>query len=263
MTIVPNLLGVDVGFSLTRKTTGLAWRVGGRIEVSIAGSSWQLRQSVLPKGVQFSLAALDAPVIASEEILPRACEAVFYRRPFWNRCRPGLSHHGRGLNLRRAGRDAVLQFGSVLIPRTPIQNPKSIPRVPVIEAFPNAFLGVLLRERDYVATDQGRRQSKSDWLYDRAIEGGVLDRVLQHLGWDDRETRARVKSEKDHDKRAALVCLFTAGFAHTGDATIVGDIAGGWFWLPPKALWELWALEGLEEAVARSRQRGFQNACVH
>jgi hypothetical protein len=47
-----------------------------------------------------------------------------------------------------------------------------------------------------------------------------------------------------------------------GAATIVGDSAGGWFWLPPKSLWALWAIRGLDEALARSRQRGFDKACI-
>jgi predicted nuclease with RNAse H fold len=254
-------LGVDVGFSLTRKTTGLAWRIGEKVEVCLAGSSWASRQSALPKGVQFSIVALDAPVVVNDRgILPRACEAVFYRRPFWNRCRPGLSHHGRGLDLRRAGRDAVLQFSSVLMSGQSISGPK--PSLPVVEAFPNTFLGVLVPERDYHVIGRAGSQSKSDWLYDRTIECGALDRVLQRLGWNEPETLDRLKSEKNHDKRAALVCLLTAGLAHAGDSTVVGDVAGGWFWLPPKTLWEPWALEGLEEAITRSRQQGFENVCV-
>jgi hypothetical protein len=44
-------------------------------------------------------------------------------------------------------------------------------------------------------------------------------------------------------------------------ATIVSDVAGGWFWLRLHALWQDWARDGLREAMTRSRARGFRDAC--
>jgi hypothetical protein len=133
------LLGVDVGFSERRKTTGLAWFRQGQIGVALAGSAWAARQSALPTGIRFTRIARDAPLVPSEVLRPRACEAVFYGRPFWNRCRPGLSHHGRGLPLREAGKVAALQFAGLLTSLDPARN---VLHTPTIEAFPNAFLGV-------------------------------------------------------------------------------------------------------------------------
>ena len=252
------LLGVDVGFSERGKTTGLAWRIGEHIETCLAGSSWDSRQSLLPRDTQFSLAALDAPVLAVDaQISPRSCEAVFYRRPFWNRCRPGLSHHGRGLALRKAGSDAGSQFTLVLASNGLAYGPEVLPGVPIIEAFPSTFLGVLVPEQFYSTNIKDKKQSRSDWLYEQAVECGALARVLRHLGWNERDTLVQVETESNHDKRAALICLLTAGFAHAGEATIIGDPSGGWFWLPPKALWEPWALQGLEEALTRSSLRSF------
>lgn len=262
MTDVPALLGVDVGFAVKGKTTGLAWRIGCEITTSLSGSSWDSRRGALPKGVRFSVAALDAPVIANDlHVRARACEAVFYRRPFWNRCRPGLSHHGRGLELRRAGGEAVLQFSRILPSGDAAWSSRPGSTAPVVEAFPNAFLGVLIPETDFAVTVSTHRRSKSDWLYERARDTGALNRILRCLGWNEPATLARVAAERNHDKRAALVCLLTAGLANAGQATVVGDAAGGWFWLPPKALWEPWALQGLEEAIDRARLRGFR-ACV-
>jgi hypothetical protein len=42
---------------------------------------------------------------------------------------------------------------------------------------------------------------------------------------------------KNHDKRAALVCLLAACLVARGTFTAVGDGAGGWFFLPP---WDVW-----------------------
>jgi hypothetical protein len=61
----------------------------------------------------------------------------------------------------------------------------------------------------------------------------------------------RLRSETDHELRAALVCLLTAALAEKGTATIIGETEGGWFWLPPWSLWHPWAKEGLETATNR------------
>ena len=61
----------------------------------------------------------------------------------------------------------------------------------------------------------------------------------------------RLRSETDHELRAALICLLTAALASEGTAAIIGEPEGGWFWLPPWSLWEAWAKEGLESAAKR------------
>jgi hypothetical protein len=114
----PALLGVDVGFAKSKKTTGLAWFANSTIETALTGSSWSERSRSLPRGVRFAIAALDAPIVPADNCdAPRGCEHTFYGGAFWNRCRPGLSHHGRrGLALRDAGRQAAQQFAAVLEP---------------------------------------------------------------------------------------------------------------------------------------------------
>src|SRR5882757_3755520 len=112
----PPLLGVDVGFSMSKKTTGLAWFAGSTIETALTGSSWSERSRSLPRDIQFAIAALDAPIVpADNDNAFRGCGRGFYGGAFWNRCRPGLSHHGsRGLALRDAGRQAAKEFAAVL-----------------------------------------------------------------------------------------------------------------------------------------------------
>jgi predicted RNase H-like nuclease len=86
--------------------------------------------------------------------------------------------------------------------------------------------------------------------------------VLADLDWADAETISRFETEMNHDKRAALVCLLTAGFAHAGRAMVVGDRFTGWFWLPHLGRWADWAQQGLQQAIARTRARRFPEACV-
>ncbi len=146
----PALLGVDVGFSAKSKTTGLAWLANSQIETVVVGSSWQERSRALPRGVTFSLAALDAPIVPEHTYdAARGCENVFYGGAFWNRCRPGLSHHGRGLLLKDAGREAARDFANILREQNLSVGPTVHLNTPVIEAFPNTFLGVLLPEENF------------------------------------------------------------------------------------------------------------------
>jgi hypothetical protein len=46
---------------------------------------------------------------------------------------------------------------------------------------------------------------------------------------------------RQHDQRAALVCLMTAAGVFTGQYVAVGDEAGGYFFLPPWSDWTPWA----------------------
>jgi hypothetical protein len=39
----------------------------------------------------------------------------------------------------------------------------------------------------------------------------------------------RLRSETDHELRAALICLLTAALASKGTAAIIGEAEGGWF----------------------------------
>lgn len=192
---------------------------------------------------------------------PRACEAVFIRSPFWNRCKPGSSHHGPAMDLRRASVAAIADIAGLLADRGLPHGPEIRPGMPLVEAFPNTFLGVLLPAQAYSAK-RVRRRKKFDWLYERALETGAIERVLTTLGWAHGGGLSQFENETNHEKRAALICLLTAGVAHAGRATVVGDKAGGWFWLPPLDLWADWARDGLVEAIGRARNRGFPEVGV-
>lgn len=256
-TVQPSLLGVDVGFSKLGRTTGMAWRIEGKVSAARAGSSWESRASALPPDALFDLTALDAPLVPEREALPRrGCEAAFYSGAFWNRCRPGMSHHGRGLELRNAGRVAATQFRSVM-QHAPVIECQAFPEVAFVEAFPNTFLGVLLPAATFSRSVKPRTQPRSDWLYEAVQEEGILERLLDRLGWMEGETRALFLGERNHDLRAALVCLLTAGFANAGTATVVGDEVGGWFWLPPVDLWADWAVHSLDANLTKLRGRDY------
>lgn len=177
---------------------------------------------------------------------------MFSRAPFHNRCKPGLSHFGTGLNLRRAAAEARAQFGQVLASGT-TANAVSGAENAIVEAFPNAFLGVLLPDRDFGTAPKLRRGERFDWLYARIVMGGKLQKILStelklpDIVWQ------RLKEESDHELRAALICLLTAALAHRGMAHVVGNEETGWFWLPPKRVWQSWAIKGLTQSGSKNK----------
>ena len=180
----PALLGVDVGFSKSKRTTGIAWLANSTIETARTGSSWSERSRCLPRNVRFSIVALDAPIVPEHNYdAARGCEFVFYGGAFSRRCRPGLSHHGRGLLLKDAGRQAAIEFASVLASgRTLRFGPCVVPTKPIIEAFPNTFMGVLLPEKSFAGWSKALGKAKSDWLYERVVEAGLFRKLLLELG---------------------------------------------------------------------------------
>lgn len=253
----PALLGVDVGFSEQRRTTGLAWFSNGGVQTTITGSSWSERERDLPAGITFRLAALDAPIVPDRGAGPRGCEYIFYGSAFARRCRPGLSHYGRGLGLRNAGARAAKEFAAVLVRDALPYGPSVFASLPIIEAFPNTFMGLLLPEGRFLSWSTSLRLAKSDWLYEQLIELGILRKLLDRLVLNDSRFRNVFEQTTNHDQRAALVCLLTAMFAVDRTATIIGDKHGGWFWLPPIDLWAGWAQDSLKLALSKHQRGAF------
>jgi hypothetical protein len=111
-----NLMGIDVGFSKTRRTTGIACLEGDQLSLERAGTSWESRKAKIPDGFQPSVIAIDGPLLplGADEHVRRHVEFVFSRAPFHNRCKPGHSHNGVGFGFRRASGDAYRDFSRIL-----------------------------------------------------------------------------------------------------------------------------------------------------
>jgi hypothetical protein len=244
------LLGVDVGFSISWATTGIAWSKNGEFGVARTHSDWERRREHIPASTKFSVIAIDGPLVpvGSDDSLDRLSERLFIRGAFQTRCKPGLSNHGYGRDLRRAAAETANQVLHLAENNTMVMNAIRKDTF-IIEAFPNAFLGVLLPEARFALPKAGKRK-KFDWLYEHAVDSGVLSDLFQKLGWRNPQLLTAVLGERDHEKRAAWICLLTAGCAATGEAEVVGDDIGGWFWLPPQDQWAGWAREALEKNMS-------------
>lgn len=240
------LLGIDVGFSERRKTTGIAsYRFGQGVRLHCVGSLTEHRAEALRDGGLYDAIAIDGPIVPDMSTA-RGCERILSRGLFGARCKAGFSHFGTGLKLRHA---ATVIAGEMSSRRTA--------RAPVVEAFPNAFLGVMLDDAAYrrlgTPIPRGR---KSDIFFAQTVADGRFETLFTCLGWDDGRllgeimSLASVPTRAAHEHRAALVCVVTAACALSEKAEYIGDVAGGYICLPPKALWADWALRALEAQQA-------------
>ncbi len=125
----------------------------------------------------------------------------------------------------------------------------------IVEAFPTLFMAVLIPD-EVLLSLSCKRRGKSDRLYEACVATSTFECLVTELAWPVSPTVACLSAERDHDVRAAYICLLTAGFAYAGTATIVGDHLGGWFWLPPMKLWAEWAKAALCETLLATRNKG-------
>ncbi|MBI0539654.1 hypothetical protein D9599_29565 [Roseomonas sp. KE2513] len=120
----------------------------------------------------------------------------------------------------------------------------------VAEAFPNAFLGVMLPDPVAVAAS---RADRSDVFFRHLVEDGTLECLMAHL-LPGRHLALRLGDVTNHDDRAALICAVTALCVAVGDFTAVDD-ADGWIVLPPRRFVQDWARADLK-ANAREEMPG-------
>ena len=259
------LLGIDVGFSKASATTGIAVYERGTLRsLCCVKSSPEARAAVSKTGSKFDAVAIDGPILPklADARLKRYCESLLVGRGFHNRCKPGMSHHGFGLDLRAATRPVVDESCSLTKTVSKDFGDRQVRlSIPLVEAFPNAFLGVLLDDADYKEIGRVSRGAKFDRLYERAVITGRTTVLLDQLGWECPEIRSAIQEKVSesgpatHEKRAALVCLLTAACALADEAEYVGDATGGWICLPPKRLWASWAQEALKARKMKLERR--------
>lgn len=242
------LIGIDIGFSTTRRTSGVARLSGSNLVCSRATSSWESRVEVLGNGPAY-VAAIDGPILRDYSNHIRVCESVFARGLFSRRCKPGFSHvPGTGLRFRDAGEETAKQLTELIQGHDlSVKFPKVNKELNLVEAFPNAFLGVITPDDRFQAMPKLRRGMKFDWLYDQCCDTEAFQNVINTIGFEKVEDILNtIKTNRDHEKRAALVCILTAAAVAKGQYTAVGDDKGGYFFLPPWDLWAEWARKELD-----------------
>lgn len=200
----------------------------------------------------YDLIAIDGPITPekNDPNVRRSVETLFQRGKFQRRCKPGASHvRGTGQQLREAAGEAADKLASI--------NPAEISTIrrvragAVVEAFPNAFLGVCISEDVYSSMPSLRRGRKFDWLYEQWTESRVTGRWAQRSSAEISLLVSRMSKVSNHDERAVLVCLVTAACVAAGSFTAIGDDRGGWFYLPPWSMWASWAQDEASHQTRR------------
>jgi predicted RNase H-like nuclease len=242
------LVGLDVGFSARRHSSGIARIAGDGLSVGCATSSLESRKKFLGEDV-ICVAAIDAPILPGEDYDPRPCERLFTLGCFQRRCKPGLSHvPGTGRAFRAAGYETARQISAMISCRKLSANfPRVWGSLNLVEAFPNAFMGVLLSDRCFDGMPKMRRGKKFEWLYDQCREQKFFEALIDKIANEKLSSILHhIKSNKNHDQKAALICLLTAASVSSGRYTAVGDSKGGYFFLPHWNVWAPWARRELE-----------------
>jgi predicted nuclease with RNAse H fold len=91
--------------------------------------------------------AIDGPLVptaTNSERVIRRCERLLSKDSFGKRCKPGFSHFGTGLRLRKAATTIASEMSDY----------RRHSGVRVVEAFPNAFLGVMLDDKTHAAFER-------------------------------------------------------------------------------------------------------------
>jgi hypothetical protein len=151
--------------------------------------------------------------------------------------KPGQSSSPNG---RRLNGEAT-ECAKIVIRRrlvTKASHPENIHSLAVVEAFPTAFLGVLLPDPAGLKT---RRRASSDLFYEALSSLGILDDVLRGL-LPARSISFDFADFRNHDDRAAVICALSSLCVAAGNYIAIGD-NDGWIILPPFDWMASWAHE--------------------
>jgi hypothetical protein len=184
--------------------------------------------------------SLDGPLVPGPSAFAvvnryRHCERLLSGGIFQKRCKPGPTNSPRGQALHRQTTSLANELVT-LYPGTTIS-----------EAFPNAFLGIMLPDKTFIRPI--RRGIKSDVFWKVAVsESGLMKRVLIHLfGSAALQIYRECRTLTDHDERAAFVCALTARATHSGRSLVVRTPLDGSIALGPAHFVKRWALAHLRE----------------
>ena len=163
--------------------------------------------------------------------------------------KPGQTNAPVGKGLNEAANDCVritLEFCELASARHAVR----IDAKAVVEAFPSAFLGVMLRDPASVVA---RRGDRSDVFFCHLASSGALVRLIAHL-LPGRAPALSLDNVSNHDDGHAI-CALTALSVAAGDFIAVGD-ADGWMILPPHLFVRSWARADLEANAREENQPG-------
>ena len=243
-----SVLGIDVGYSARRKTTGfcgLAWDARAvRWTCHNAGRDEPDRRDVLrrvlpDREVELSAVAIDGPLLPRLDPTPRyrCAESLLSRGAFARRGKPGPTNGGSGRDLHAH----ATRLANFVLRECRVRPAAHVPAIharAIVEAFPNLFLGVLCDEADYPRAAR-RRRKWTDTLYNWPPGDPVIPRKLRRLV-ESLAPRRAIEGEfclDDHEEVASFVCALTALSVAANRFVAVGCARDGCIALSLRDLW--------------------------
>jgi hypothetical protein len=261
---MPDIAGVDPGLSLIERTSGICRTGDNGFFVGRTYIDKLSRSELLSPVTRFDCLGIDAPILPILHYNRRPVEQLFMQGAFQGRCQPGPSHVNNRTRrpLRRSGCDTAIQFATETCAHGSFPYPRVQTNHNIVEAFPNAFLGVML-DQEVIDKAQASRGQRADAYFSLSNTYGVIRELEQYLGWQDSKFWAAFQTTTNHEEIAAIVCAVTAVCAHLGKYVAVGDTYGGYFFLPPWPLWKPWARTALETERKRRDLCGIVNVWIN
>ena len=266
-------LGIDVGYSKRRRSTGLCL-----LEVTPTSIRWQCLntgtaedqrlkdlRNLVPCGAHLLGVGIDGPLTPGLRVVPhyRSSDALLTRGVFAKRGKPGATSAPSGQQLHLHATllaKLVLQLqdeAHLTLAQSTHPNPVHPSRI--LEVFPNAFLSVLLADVDFC--NRPLHRNASDVFWEVAVrEESYLENLFKALT-PGRRLAKPLESVTDHDHRAALLCALAVLCAAQNRYVLSGDPVDGDIILPPHEFWgkgpkgisEPWAENALRQSVKAVR----------
>ena len=266
-------LGIDVGYSKRRRSTGLCL-----LEVAPSSIRWQCvntgtdedqrlkdLRNLVPRGTHLLGVGIDGPLTPGLRVVPhyRSSDALLTRGVFAKRGKPGATSAPSGQQLHRHATflaELVLRLqGEGHFTLAPGTHPNPVHPSRILEVFPNAFLSVLLADVDFC--NRPLHRNASDVFWEVAVrEESYLENLFKALA-PGREFETPLNSITDHDHRAALLCALAVLCADQNRYVLSGDPVDGDIILPPHEFWGAgpkgvsmpWAENALRQSVKAVR----------
>ena len=266
-------LGIDVGYSKNRRSTGLCL-----LEVTPKSVRWRCVNTgtdesqrlkdicdLVPRGTRLLGVGIDGPLTPGLRVVPhyRSSDALLTRGVFAKRGKPGATSAPSGQQLHL---HATLLAQLVLRLRdegcftlVSASHPNPVHPSRILEVFPNAFLSVLLPDDAFC--NLRPRRNASDLFWVAAMDKGPYLRRLFNALAPGRRLEASLESVTDHDHRAALLCALAVLCAAQNQYVLSGDPVDGDIILPPHEFWgegpagilEPWAESALKHSIQAVR----------
>ncbi|TNB48841.1 DUF429 domain-containing protein [Martelella lutilitoris] len=253
-----SVIGIDIGWSETKRKSAIC-----RLDWTETEVSWRIKRfrAVEPEREstiadllgkwEIAAAAFDGPLRPGFDIIGRyrSAERMLTRRLQPHIGKPGQSSSPVGKLLNEHANicaELTMKHGNIRA----ASHVAAIDQKALVEAFPSAFMGLMISDPSRLKTVRNRR---SDIYYEELAQSGLLRALLKHC-LPERRMHEDLNRLENHDDRAALVCAVTALLIAAGSYSAVGDAANGWIILPPRQFIAdmQWAL--LQENARQERE---------